>query len=160
MSVSIDKEGALIFLRFVEKLILLVSKYGGAGKTVNIIRKNNYYAHILKNPPENPIAGITTYAGMIEKIQLPKEPTIAIMLSGKGPTIDSDFYKQPVEVYYIIEDNVKEVSQDAKIVIENGGFRYTRPRVGDPIIDLSVKGIDKLAQLIYLDLKRMIERGY
>ena len=157
---KIDKESVLIYLRFVEKLILLFAKYSKAGETVNIIRNNNYYAHVLRNPPETPMAGLTTYAGIIKRIQLPREPTVAIMLSGKGPTIDTDFHKKPIEVYYIIEDSVKEVSEDAKIIIERGGFRYVRPRVGTPEVDLPVKGIDKLAWLIYLDLKKMIERRF
>ncbi|HHS50143.1 MAG TPA: hypothetical protein ENN07_03415 [candidate division Zixibacteria bacterium] len=158
MALVIDKERALIYVRMVEKLVLLVAKYSKSPSVDNIIREKNYYAHIVKNPPETPLVGLTTYAGMIKNIPLPSEPTIAIMLSGKGPTIDTDFYKKPIEIYYIIEDEVKEVSEDAGITITQRGFKYVRPRVGEPVVELAIDSIEKLALLIVLELNKLCER--
>ncbi len=152
-----DKESALVYLRFAEKLVLLIEKYSRAREVDNLIRVKNYYAHVVQNPSETPLLGLTTYAGMIKRIPFPMEPTIAIMLAGKGPTIDIDFYLQPLEVYYIIADAVKEVSEDARIKVVSGGFQYIRPRVGTPVVDLFVDSVDKLAMLIVLDLKKMCE---
>ncbi|MCK5834012.1 hypothetical protein KAH81_10140 [bacterium] len=158
MAVLLDKESALIYLRVVEKLILLVAKYSNSKNVDNIIREKNYYAHIVKNTSERPLAELTTYAGMVKSIPMPMEPTIAIMLSGKGPTIDIDFYRSPIEVYYLLEDTVKEVSEDARISIDNTGFHYVRPRVGTPVVDLKIDTLDKLAILLLLDLKKIINR--
>ena len=156
----IDKKRAIVFLRAAEKILLTLGKKCRCKEIVNVVREKSYYSRIYHNPSKRPVEGLTTYVGLLKGIPAPHEPTVALMMKGKSNSLDLDFYKHPLEVYYIVDENIKEIFDDGKIKLSRNGFTYSRPRIGPPQTKLSAQRIDDICNIVLHDLHRCIKRRY
>lgn len=151
------KNDAKIFLKIIEKLIDALGMKSGADNVVNVVREKDYYSLVDENDITSIARGMMPHVGLIREIPYPCLPTIAVMIKGQPSHVDNDFFYNPIELYYLLNEDVMQMLDDAYIRLEPNGLCYVRPRIGPPMLEAEKDSINKIADVVLRDLWMLVK---